>query len=61
VTIEMQFGSEAEAVSALLGLGDRVEVLAPPSVRTQVVETAVRVARRYGVDRPSGQRVDQLG
>lgn len=44
--IQMEWPEEVPA--RLLALGGRAEVLAPPEVRSQMAELALRVARQYG-------------
>jgi hypothetical protein len=45
--LEVSFASLDHAVASLLGFGTRVEVLAPPAVRTAVGDAARAVAALY--------------
>jgi hypothetical protein len=45
--LRLRFAAVAEAVGNLIGLGTRVEVLDPPSVRAAIRQTAQDVAALY--------------
>ena len=48
IIVDVVFGSRAEAVSAVLGLGADAEVVTPDEVRAELGQVAARLARRYG-------------
>jgi predicted DNA-binding transcriptional regulator YafY len=50
--VTLSFEHDRAAVHRLAGFADQVEVLAPPSVRTGLVEGARQILRRY--DAPDG-------
>ncbi|HEY6295772.1 MAG TPA: WYL domain-containing protein, partial [Streptosporangiaceae bacterium] len=45
--VTLSFEHEVAAAHRLAGFGDQVEVLAPPAVRTRLVDTARQILRRY--------------
>ena len=47
VTVTVPFETESWAATALLGLGSRVEVLAPPSLRARMAAETKAAAARY--------------
>jgi predicted DNA-binding transcriptional regulator YafY len=52
--LEVSFASVDHAVASLLGFGTRVEVLAPPDVRTSVGDAARELAALYAEAPPAG-------
>jgi predicted DNA-binding transcriptional regulator YafY len=52
--LEVSFASVDHAVASLLGFGTRVEVLAPPDVRTSVGNAARELAALYAEAPPAG-------
>ena len=45
--VTLSFEHEVAAAHRLAGVGDQVEVLAPPAVRTRLVAAARQILRRY--------------
>jgi predicted DNA-binding transcriptional regulator YafY len=62
--VEMRFEEEHNAVEFILGFGDRIEVVAPDELRTQVIQQAAAVLALYAlasasIDRASSGEVSR--
>ena len=53
VTLNVNFDHENEACFLVLGLGSRVEVIEPASLRERVVAEAKKILERYSGQRPA--------
>ena len=54
--LELPFRAVAAARGVLLGLGTDVEVVAPPELRVEMAETALAVARLYGLRKRASRK-----
>jgi predicted DNA-binding transcriptional regulator YafY len=54
--VEMRFEEEHNAVEFILGFGDRIEVVAPDELRTQVIQQAAAVLALYALASASTDR-----